>query len=78
MEWITSDDPETYLEGNYTGSTFDQLGSKSLILPSGARIVVYIFQLDQISTTDIGVTVSLIVFTANAQYHKETNIKAAS
>ncbi|MEM3612919.1 MAG: hypothetical protein QXX92_00560 [Candidatus Bathyarchaeia archaeon] len=76
LKWIASDNPETYLEGNYS-ATFDQLGSKSLILPSGARMVVYIFQLDQISTTDIGVTVSLIVFTANAQYHKETNIKAA-
>jgi hypothetical protein len=75
LKWIAN---ETYLEGNYTGSTFNQLGSKSLILPSGARMVVYIFHLDHISTTDIGVTVSLVVFTANAQYHKETNIKAAS
>ncbi|MEM1563234.1 MAG: hypothetical protein QW161_00990 [Candidatus Bathyarchaeia archaeon] len=78
LKWIASDNPETYLEGNYTGSTFNELGSNALILPSGARMVVYIFQLDHISTTDIGVTVSLVVFTANAQYHKETNIKAAS
>jgi hypothetical protein len=57
--------------GGYT-----QLGSDSLILPSGSRICVYIFNLDHISTSDIGVTVSVTVFTANAQYHKETNIEA--
>ncbi|MGQ9539422.1 MAG: hypothetical protein ACUVTE_07625, partial [Candidatus Bathycorpusculaceae bacterium] len=59
------------------GSDFNVLGTDSLILPSGARMVVYIFGLDHISTTDIGVTVSVVVFTANAQYHKEANIEAA-
>lgn len=76
LKWIASDDPKTYLERNYS-ATFDQLGSKSLILPSGARMVVYIFHLDHISTSDIGVTVSIVVVTANAQYKRETNIKAA-
>jgi len=57
---------------------YEQLGSKSLILPSGGRICIYIFNLNHISTSDIGVTVSVTVFTANAQYHKETNNEAMS
>lgn len=75
LVWVVGS--ETYLEANYTGSDFHVLGTDSLILPSGARMVVYIFGLDHISTTDIGVTVSVVVFTANAQYHKEANIEAA-
>ncbi|MBX5321858.1 hypothetical protein HN007_07730 [Candidatus Bathyarchaeota archaeon A05DMB-3] len=75
LEWVVGS--EAYLEGNYSGSDFNVLGTNSLILPSGARMVVYIFGLNHISTTDIGVTVSIIVFTANAQYHKEANIEAA-
>ncbi|MEM2676946.1 MAG: hypothetical protein QXJ77_03465 [Candidatus Bathyarchaeia archaeon] len=58
------------------GSGYTKLGDKALILPSGERIEVYIFGLSHISTSDIGVTVSVTVFTANAQYHKETNIEA--
>ena len=40
-------------------------------------MVIYLFKLSHISTTDIGVTVGVVVFTANAQYHKEANIEAA-
>jgi hypothetical protein len=40
-------------------------------------MVVYIFELNHISTSDIGVTVGVIIFTANAQYHKEANVEAA-
>lgn len=77
LVWVASDDPITYLEGNYNGSDFNVLGTNSLVLPSGERMVIYIFRLSHISTTDIGVTVGVVVFTANAQYHKETNIEAA-
>jgi len=49
----------------------------ALSLRSGASMVVYIFGIDNISTSDIGVTVGVVVFTANAQYHKETNIEAS-
>ncbi|MCS7124906.1 MAG: hypothetical protein NZ932_05795 [Candidatus Bathyarchaeota archaeon] len=49
---------------------------ESLVLPSGKRMIVYLFDLDHISTSDIGVSISVVVFTANAQYYKETNVEA--
>lgn len=49
---------------------------ESLVLPSGKRMVVYLFGLNHISTSDIGVSISVVVFTANAQYYKETNVEA--
>jgi len=48
-----------------------------LILKSGWSIIVYITNPDSISVNDIGVTVGFTVFTANAQYYKETNVGAA-
>lgn len=77
--WIASDNPETYLEGNYSyyGADFKLLDKNSLVLPSGERMVIYLFNLGHISTTDIGITVGVTVFTANAQYRKEANIEAA-
>ncbi|MEM2676947.1 MAG: hypothetical protein QXJ77_03470 [Candidatus Bathyarchaeia archaeon] len=53
-----------------------KLSLSALSLRSGASMVVYIFDIDNLSTSDIGVTVGVVVFTANAQYHKETNVEA--
>ncbi|MEM3613351.1 MAG: hypothetical protein QXH40_00420 [Candidatus Bathyarchaeia archaeon] len=62
---------------NATGY-YTKLGAgEYLILRSGSRMVVYLFGLNHISTSDIGVTIGVVVFTANAQYHKETNVEAA-
>jgi hypothetical protein len=79
LVWVASENPELYLEGNYSSynADFRLLGTNSLVLPSGDRMVIYLFNLSHISTTDIGVTVGVVVFTANAQYHKEANIEAA-
>jgi hypothetical protein len=52
--------------------------SSDLILPSGTTMIVYIKNPDHVSVSDIGVTVGVTVFTANAQYYKETNVEAAS
>jgi len=49
-----------------------------LILKSGYSMLVYIDDPDHISVSDIGVTVGVTVFTANAQYYKESNVEAAS
>jgi len=49
-----------------------------LILKSGWTMVVYIDDPDHISVSDIGVTVGINVFTANAQYYKEANVEASS
>lgn len=51
--------------------------SDDLILKSGWSMIVYITNPDSISVSDIGVTVGFTVFTANAQYYKETNVGAS-
>jgi len=48
-----------------------------LILKSGWTMIVYITDPDHISVSDIGVTVGITVFTANAQYYKESNVQAS-
>jgi hypothetical protein len=40
-------------------------------------MIVYITNPDSISVNDIGITVGFTVFTANAQYYKETNVGAS-
>jgi len=51
--------------------------SGDLILRSGWSMIVYVTNPDSISVSDIGVTVGFAVFTANAQWNKETNVGAA-
>lgn len=66
----------TYLQEKY-GQTFTPLNSgKDLSLKSGKRVIIHIFDLTHLSTSDIGVSVGVVVFTANAQYYKETNVEA--
>jgi hypothetical protein len=57
--------------------TFSQ-ASDDLILKSGWTMIVYIANPDHVSVSDIGVTVGINVFTANAQYYKEANVEASS
>jgi hypothetical protein len=52
--------------------------SDDLILRSGYTMIVYIVNPDHISVSDIGVTVGVTIFTANAQYYKESNVQASS
>jgi len=49
-----------------------------LILQSGQSMIVYLSNPDSVSVNDIGVTVGVTIFTANAQYYKESNVQAAS
>jgi hypothetical protein len=51
--------------------------SDDLILKSGWSMIIYITNPDHVSVSDIGVTIGITVFTANAQYHKEANVEAA-
>ena len=71
----TMEDPEPLIEPPEEGFETLEEG-QSLVLPSGTRMVVYLFDLNHLSTSDIGVTVGVVVFTANAQYHKEANVEA--
>ncbi len=52
--------------------------NSSLILKSGNAIIVYLTNPDSVSVTDVGVTIGITVFTANAQYYKECNVAAAT
>lgn len=51
--------------------------NSDLILQSGDSMIVYILNPDHISVSDIGVTVGVTIFTANAQYYKESNVQAS-
>jgi len=61
-----------------TGSYTMEQASTDIILPSGYTMIVYIKNPDHISVSDIGVTVGVMAFTANAQYYKEANVEASS
>jgi len=50
---------------------------EDLILRSGWSMMVYITNPDSLSVSDIGVTVGVTIFTANAQYYKESNVEAS-
>jgi hypothetical protein len=50
----------------------------NLILPAGKSMIVYIVNPDHVSVNDIGVTLGITLFTADAQYHKECNVEASS
>lgn len=55
--------------------TFNQ-ASDDLTLNSGWTMIIYIMNPDSITLNDVGVTVGITIFTANAQYYKETNVEA--
>ena len=61
---------ETTIGDSYTQATDD------LLLPSGKSATIYITDPGSISLQDIGTTVSIVVFTAQAQYYKECNVEA--
>jgi hypothetical protein len=56
--------------------TFAQ-STGDLTLKSGWTMVVYIMNPDSIALNDVGISCGITLFTANAQYYKETNIEAA-
>ena len=49
----------------------------NLVLPSGNTMVIYVNSPDSITINDIGLTVAFTVFTSQAMYYKETNVKAS-
>ena len=54
------------------------LATDDLILKSGDTMIIYIVDPDHISVNDIGVTVGVTIFTANAKYYKESNVEASA
>jgi len=56
--------------------TFDR-AFDDLTLKSGWTMVLYIREPDSIALNDVGITVGITIFTANAQYYREINVQAA-
>jgi hypothetical protein len=69
----------------YTNGTLSQVHGKSnatqttgsITLKSGYTMVVYITSPDSISVNDIGLSVAISIFSAQATYYKETNVEAS-
>ncbi len=59
-----------------TAETFNQ-STSDLTLKSGYTMVVYMNHPDSIALNDVGTTVGITIFSANAQYYKEINVQAA-
>ena len=47
-----------------------------LVLKSGYTLLVYIMNPDSITINDIGLTVSITLYTAQAMYYQECNVQA--
>jgi hypothetical protein len=47
------------------------------VLASGNTMIVYIMYPDSVSVNDVGVTIGITIFTENAQYYVETNVRSA-
>jgi hypothetical protein len=65
------------LIGNLSASGYTNAAA-DLSLKSGESLVIYIASPGTISVEDIGVTCSITVFTASAQYKVEVNVESAS
>jgi hypothetical protein len=59
-----------------TSYVFKQ-ATNDLTLQSGKTLIIYITNPDSISVNDIGLTVSINIFTSQAMYYKETNVQGA-
>jgi len=65
-------DPETIDTRDYEQATDD------IPLVSGGELLVYIANPDNIQLDDLGTTVSIAIFTNNAQYITEVNVESAT
>ena len=50
--------------------------TSDLVLKSGYTMLIYIINPDSITVNDIGLTVSLTLYTAQAMYYQECNVQA--
>ena len=54
------------------------VAENDLVLPSGCTMLLYIINPDSITINDIGLTVSITLYTAQAMYYREANVQAYS
>jgi hypothetical protein len=52
--------------------------ASDLTLRSGYTMLIYIVNPDSITINDIGLTVSITLYTAQAMYYRETNVQAVA
>jgi hypothetical protein len=64
----------------FTGDTTTKLAISAgqLVLTSGSTMAVYITAPTSVSIQDVGTTIGMTVFTAQAMYYQETNVKTTS
>ena len=67
----------SYTFGGLAGVPAQPAMNDLVVLPSGETVVVYLINPGTVSVNDIGVTLAITVFTAQAIYYKETNVEAA-
>jgi len=83
LTYVTPNDDGTLTGKSVTLSGTDYsltqgVAGNDMILRSGWSMIVYITNPDSLSVNDIGVTIGMTIFTANAQYYKEANVQAAT
>jgi hypothetical protein len=62
---------------NISGQSYQfVVPTSDLILPSGSRLLIYIINPDSVSVNDVGLTVSVALFSAQAVYYCEANVQA--
>ena len=71
---ITGTNIITFGSTNYTF----QVAANDLVLRSGYTMLLYIINPDSITINDIGLTVSVTLYTAQAMYYREANVQAVS
>jgi len=77
---VAPGDPTLISDGNFSGAGYTNAGGATahpLDLKSGNYMTVYIDSPGTISVEDVGVTTSMTVFTASAQYKLEVNVESA-
>jgi hypothetical protein len=69
----------TLVDGGYISVGGSQYvfkqATNDITLQSGKTVVIYISTPDSISVNDVGLTVSINIFTSQAMYYKETNVQ---
>jgi hypothetical protein len=54
------------------------VASSDIVLKSGYTLLIYIVNPDSISVNDVGLTVSIGLYTAQAMYYREANVEAVT
>jgi hypothetical protein len=63
----------------FDGQSYDfKVATSDLVLQSGYTLLLFIVNPDSITINDIGLTVSITLYTAQAMYYREANVQAVT